>query len=79
MNGVAKDIVSQEFTALAKTYYKFDHQNLATILSISPEMANKNHSFRTYDIIDYLADDIVDEIDFGVEYDIILIFKGIDL
>ena len=65
LNGVAKDIVSQEFTALAKTYYKFNHQNLATILSISPEMANKNHSFRTYDIIDYLADDIVDEIDFG--------------
>ena len=46
LNGVAKDIVSQEFTALAKTYYKFNHQNLATILSISPEMANKNHSFK---------------------------------
>lgn len=64
LNGATKDVVSQEFTALSRTHYKFNHQNLATILSISPEIANKNHSFRTYDVIDCLADDIVDYIDF---------------
>ena len=64
LNGVSKDIVSQEFTALSKTHHNFTHQNLATILSISPKIASKNHSFCTYDVIDYLADDIVDYIDF---------------
>lgn len=64
LNGVSKDIVSREFMALEKSSYKFTHQNLATMLNIAPELAVGNYRFVTFDVIDFMADDIIDGIDF---------------
>ena len=67
LNGVSKDIVSREFMALEKSSYKFAHQNLATMLNISPELAVGNYRFVTFDVIDFMADNLVDGIDFDCE------------
>lgn len=67
VNGATKDVLHREYTALDKSSYLFNHQNLATTLGISQELAADNSWFVTYDIIDFMADDIPDVIDFEYE------------
>jgi hypothetical protein len=67
INGATRDVLYNEFTALDKSSYRFGHQNLATTLGISPALAVDNYWFVTYNIVDFMADDVADVIDFKYE------------
>lgn len=67
INGATRDVLYNEFTALDKSSYRFGHQNLATTLGIAPELAIDNYWFVTYNIVDFMADDVADVIDFKYE------------
>ena len=71
INGATRDVLHNEYTALDKSSYRFDYQNLATTLGIAPELAVDNYWFVTYNIVDFLADDVADMIDYKyeLEYD----------
>lgn len=68
INGAAKDVLHNEFTALDKSSYRFVHQNLANILHIDPALAVGNSRFVTYNVVDFLNDNVADVVDIDFEF-----------
>lgn len=67
VNGATRDVLYNEYMALAHSSYRFAHQNLASMLNIAPELAAGNYWFATYNVVDFMADDVADVIDFDYE------------
>ena len=64
LNGPTKDLVEQEYKALNQANTTFEHQNLESILGLSPEVAASIFRFETFDVIDLLGDSTIDVIDY---------------
>ena len=67
LNGVAKDVVARDYKALGKSNDAFAQQNLASMLQLDYSQIAGCSYFETYDLIDFLADGVVDIIDYDIE------------
>ena len=64
LNGVTKEMVKSEWQALDNATILFEHQNLATMLGIEPELSYSLSRFRAFNVVDLLADSTIDVIDY---------------
>lgn len=65
LNGVSREVVRTEFTALGNLNKKSEQQNLAAMLKITPEQAKAITQFKAFDVIDCMKDGIPDYVDYS--------------
>lgn len=65
LNGVSREVVRTEFTALGNLDKNSEQQNLAAVLNITPEQAEAITQFKAFDVIDCMKDGIPDYVDYG--------------
>lgn len=68
INGATKDVLQNEFSTFGKMSYRFAHQNLAAVLNVTPELAAGNSWFVTYNVVDFLDDNVADVVDIDFEF-----------